>query len=78
MKTLSYRNIISIFIISIMTAVSAALLGAAKWPKFEILYDYNTLSLIFTKYLAAILVSGFLASVIISSALKILRNEEAK
>lgn len=67
-------NVFSILLISIMTAVSAALLGAAKWPMFEVHHELNSLSLIFTKYIAAELAIGFLVSVVISSALMVLKN----
>ncbi len=68
-------NIISILIISTLTAVFAGLLGTAKWPKLEVIYEIDSISLIFTKYLAAVLVTGLLISAVISSALKIVRNE---
>jgi hypothetical protein len=70
--------IISILFISILTAVFAGLLGAAKWPKIEILYDYNSLSLIFSKYMVAILAIGLLISSVISSAFMIVRNGETE
>ncbi len=71
-------NIISLLIISTLTAVFAGLLGAAKWPKFEVVYELNSLSLIFTKYIAAFLVIGLFGSTVISSALKIMRNGETE
>lgn len=71
-------SIVSILVISIITAITAALLGAAKWPKFEVINDQNTFNLIFTKYIAVILVTASLISVILSSIFNILRNGEAK
>ncbi len=67
-------NFLSIVLIGIFTAVLAAMPGAAKWPQFGVMHEINTLSLIFSKYIAAVLAIGFLISVVISSAAKLLRN----
>lgn len=71
-------NLISLIIMGILTAVFAGLPGAAKWPQFDIMFGSNSLALIFTKYIAAIIGIGFLVSVIISAGYNILKNEAAK
>lgn len=71
-------NIVSLIITGILTAIFAGLPGAAKWPQFDITLGANSLALIFTKYIAAILGIGFLVSVIISAGYNILKNEAAE
>jgi len=68
-------NIISLIILSILTAIFAGLLGAAKWQKFDVvLTETKSFNMTFSKYLAAILAVGLITSVIISTGIKILKG----
>lgn len=72
-------NIISLIIINILTSVFAGLLGAAKWPKFDvILTETNSFNLIFSKYIATVLVLGLVMSAVISAGFNMLKNGEAE
>lgn len=59
-------SILPVGIIAILTAVIAAVIGAAKWDKFEIDPGYDQPVLIFTKYLPVIVIIGLAISVLIA------------
>lgn len=71
-------NFVSLLLISLLTAVLAGLTGAAKWPQFAVIRDSNSLSLIFSKYSAAVIAVCLLISVLVSSAFSILKNGDTE
>lgn len=64
------NNFISVLLISIFTAVFTALLGAAKWQKFDIDFGYSNFALIFTKYLPLLFILALTVSVFLGVVYK--------
>lgn len=71
-------NIVSLLIISLLTAILASLFGNARWQKAVIDTGLNSFGLIFTKYLPLILAITVLLSVLIPVFTSIVKQSEVK
>lgn len=71
----SKLSLLPVGMIALLTAVITAVLGAAKWDKFETDPGYNQPVLIFTKYLPVILFSGLAFSILIGYAYKLVTDK---
>ncbi|KXK56441.1 MAG: hypothetical protein UZ05_CHB002000175 [Chlorobi bacterium OLB5] len=67
----SKLNIASVLTVSMFTALAAGLPGTAKWQNFNIDYLTNNFSSVFSVYLPVLIAAALLASVIISTAIKL-------
>jgi NADH:ubiquinone oxidoreductase subunit 6 (subunit J) len=64
----------SIIILGTLTALLSSLVSSTRWKLFNVNYEFNSLLLIFTKYLPLIILIAILTSVIITSLSVILNK----
>lgn len=69
-------HFISIIIISLLTAIVSSLLASTRWRLFEINFEVNSFSLVFSKYFPVILAIILILSVIIVSSSYILKKPQ--
>lgn len=72
-KPVKNANIISLLVISLLSAIMASVLGAARWQMISIEYSVNSFGMIFTKYLPFILAISLLLSAMIPVIFRIVK-----
>lgn len=67
-------HFISLIILSLLTAIVSSLLASTRWRLFEINFELNSFSMVFSKYFPLILTIVLILSVIIVSSGYILKK----
>jgi NADH:ubiquinone oxidoreductase subunit 6 (subunit J) len=75
--TLPKSHFISIIVLGILTALVSSLVSSTRWQAFEMNYEFNSLMLIFTKYLPLIILLAVISSIIITSLSVLLKNNNS-
>jgi NADH:ubiquinone oxidoreductase subunit 6 (subunit J) len=74
---LAKSHFLSIIVLGTLTALVSSLVSSTRWQVFEINYEFNSLMLIFTKYLPLIILLAVISSVIITSLSVLLKNNNS-
>ncbi len=60
-------HLLSVTVLGVLTALLSSLVSSTRWAVLDINYEFNSLMLIFTKYLPVIILLAVASSVIITS-----------
>jgi len=62
---LNKTHFISVITISLLVAIISSIVASTRWQRFEINYDVNSYTLIFSKFMPLVILVAIIASVII-------------